>query len=87
MCGLADLSQIWPGKLEMCLRVLDGQKSTPEWQAKNTDPKSLAQMRQDHPDFMAVCDTVHQWICKQGLGESLHLFQPALKMISCFLAS
>lgn len=60
--GPTDLSVIWPGSLEQCLGVPAGQKATPEWQAANTDPKPLAKMRHDHPDFVTTCSSVFAWI-------------------------
>jgi hypothetical protein len=60
--GAADSSMVWPGKLEICLSVPGGQKATPEWQAANVDPKPLTQMHKDHPNFMAVCDSIRGWI-------------------------
>jgi putative ATP-dependent endonuclease of the OLD family len=62
MRGAADSSMVWPGKLEICLGVPGGQKATPEWQAANVDPKPLTQMHKDHPNFMAVCDSIRGWI-------------------------
>jgi hypothetical protein len=58
----ADLCTIWSGNLEACLGTPAGQKATPEWQAANTDPKPLAALEKDHPDFVATCRTVHAWL-------------------------
>lgn len=57
-----DLSVVWPRDLEACLDTPMGQKATPTWQAANTDPKPLAQMQQDHPDFIATCKSIQAWL-------------------------
>ena len=57
-----DLSAIWPGDLEACLGTPAGQKATPEWQAKHTDPKPLADMQAEHPNFIATCSSVEAWL-------------------------
>jgi len=62
MRGPGDSSAMWPGSLETCLGVPAGMKATPEWQAANTDPKPLAQMKQDHAEFMTACSSVLTWI-------------------------
>jgi hypothetical protein len=60
--GLADLCTIWPLKLETCLAAPAGQKLTPQWQIAHIDPKPLAQMQADHPDFMATCGAIRTWL-------------------------
>lgn len=60
--GANDSAAMWPGSLEACLGVPAGKKATPEWQAANIDPKPVAQMQQDHPDFMTACNAVLGWI-------------------------
>jgi predicted ATP-dependent endonuclease of OLD family len=62
MRGAGDFSAMWRGNLEMCLGTPTGQKATPEWQASNTDPKPLADLQKDHPDFIATCRSVQPWL-------------------------
>jgi hypothetical protein len=61
MRGPSNTLATWTGNLEMCFGGPSG-KATPEWQATNTDPKPLAQMQADHPDFMATCALIRTWI-------------------------
>lgn len=60
--GSEDVSLIWPDKLETCLGVPAGEKATPEWQAANTDRLTLRELRSAHPNFIAVCESVRDWI-------------------------
>ena len=58
----ADLSVIWPGSLEACLGVPEGQKATPSWQSANIEPLTLVELDQRHPAYMAVCRTIDTWL-------------------------
>lgn len=62
LLGPGDQSVMWSVDLETCLSVPPRQKATPDWQAVNTDGKSLAQLQRDHPDFVATCQAILRWL-------------------------
>jgi hypothetical protein len=57
----SDALTMWPGSLEATLGVPSG-KATPRWQDIHLVPKSLAQIRVDHPEFVRVADQIAQWL-------------------------
>ena len=57
----ADQTAIWKGDLEKCLAKPTG-KARPEWQAKNLEPLTLDEMQSKHPNYIAVCKEVKDWI-------------------------
>ncbi len=50
----------WLQNLEACLKKSPG-KATPEWQTEHIETKSTADLKKDHPDYVATCEAIRAW--------------------------
>jgi predicted ATP-dependent endonuclease of OLD family len=62
LARVMDHSEFWPASLEACLGLQGGQKAKPDWQRKNVEPKELSAIKQDHPDFAKIGESLRLWI-------------------------
>lgn len=61
LASVDNLSPMWPGSLEIALGIED-HKASPAWQQIHLLPRSIEDIRADHPSFSAVCEEIMAWI-------------------------
>jgi ABC-type multidrug transport system ATPase subunit len=57
----ADRQTFWKQDLETCLGKALG-KASPDWQAQHIETKSIADLKAQNPDYVALCDEVRTWM-------------------------
>ncbi len=53
----------WPVDLETSLGKAQG-KANPAWQAQHIEPKNVAAMQRDHPEYLRACEGIKAWVMR-----------------------